>query len=139
MGPEHGEAALSLRRRVAVAREGERAQCFLCPSSVTPKAVPQSDGSVTIKTKKPDRARFFCCGPQDVLRARGYKFSAGSVDRGEVVRYRRDSRPIRADRGRGATFGVVPSTHTGDPREVIVTVDLVKPGKVASMTEVPAY
>lgn len=35
-------------------------------------------------------------------------------------------------------MGVVPSTHAGLPCDVIVTLALVKPGEVASMTEVPA-
>jgi hypothetical protein len=39
--------------------------------------------------------------------------------------------------GRGATFGVVPSTHAGLPWEVMVTLELVKPGEVASITVVP--
>lgn len=40
--------------------------------------------------------------------------------------------------GRGATRGVVPSTHTGLPWEVMLTLELVNPGDVASMTDVPA-
>ena len=39
--------------------------------------------------------------------------------------------------GRGATFGVVPSTQAGLPCEVMVTFELVRPGADASMTEVP--
>jgi len=40
--------------------------------------------------------------------------------------------------GRGGTGGVVPSTQTGIPWEVVVTVELVRPAEVASMTDVPA-
>ena len=40
--------------------------------------------------------------------------------------------------GRGATLGVVPSTQAGLPCDVMVTLELVKPEAVASMTVVPA-
>ncbi len=40
--------------------------------------------------------------------------------------------------GRGATGGVTPSTQAGLPCDTIVTLELVNPGDVASMTEVPA-
>src|SRR5881394_357438 len=40
--------------------------------------------------------------------------------------------------GRGGTGGVVPSTQTGIPWEVMLTVELVRPAEVASMTDVPA-
>ena len=39
--------------------------------------------------------------------------------------------------GRAGTRGVTPSTQTGVPREVMVTVALVRPADVASMIDVP--
>ena len=39
--------------------------------------------------------------------------------------------------GRGCTGRVTPSTHAGLPCDTIVTLELLNPGDVASMTEVP--
>jgi hypothetical protein len=39
--------------------------------------------------------------------------------------------------GRGMTLGDVPSTQTGLPCEVMVTLELVSPGAVASISVVP--
>ena len=40
--------------------------------------------------------------------------------------------------GRVPTGFVTPSTHAGLPCDTMVTLELVNPGDVASMTEVPA-
>ena len=59
-----------------------------------------------------------------------------AFERGQVMR---DDAPLAARHGygRAGTRGVTPSTQTGVPREVMVTVALVRPADVASMIDVP--